>query len=633
MTKMIMEEGCALKKFSYLMVFYAFLVGIPLLLILYFNTRLPTLTSGDKIPNDIATRNYAVHFSPKEGVLNESFFILPKNEFSEDLCLLLGDMPSFELLVNGISVYQYKEDHYVKLLHNFHLGDFLPGDNLTSTICLRSDTFSATWEHVMLGTSENIAQIVQRISILFYFLNGILVSVIFCLLCLYFNKRSERYLLFMSLAAIASAILSEIQCNMFGLPIPLSLLETLKLPLALLPTVLFGLACIRIFDVDMGRFRILYTVRGCTIQFFIVLFTRLHLPSLYWPTLFASYLIAALPAICAYRHKQAYADVVLIGLALRQATRHYATLVTTGVVSVTELRFYYTFIVSDMLLLIPCLLTTYYRFALKFILAEKLTFQLKEINSNLDEQIVQRTNELMRETEKIKRLEDRKHSMMLNIFHDLRSPLHIALGNLEMLADQVGADNRSVQTMQRQLDFMQRLVQDIFLVSKLEENRISFQKEKVSIRPLCESIIQDHRDAAAKQNIQILLSGDATPACVDRIRTGQLLQNIIENALIYTPENGTISVSIAPAAANRISISITDTGCGIIPEDIPFVFDRYFTGTRRKRPQSTGLGLCIAQELARGMGGYIEVQSEKGRGSTFNVYLPEMTSPEEDILS
>lgn len=116
-------------------------------------------------------------------------------------------------------------------------------------------------------------------------------------------------------------------------------------------------------------------------------------------------------------------------------------------------------------------------------------------------------------------------------------------------------------------------------------------------------------------------TGTPLPVWGDVVRLEQILQNLVTNAIHYTPSGGRVTV-VCAAENGQACVKVTDTGCGIAPEDQPAVFDRYFHTTADTKHDSTGLGLTIAQELAHLHRGEILLQSEPGKGSCFTLCLP-----------
>jgi two-component system phosphate regulon sensor histidine kinase PhoR len=133
------------------------------------------------------------------------------------------------------------------------------------------------------------------------------------------------------------------------------------------------------------------------------------------------------------------------------------------------------------------------------------------------------------------------------------------------------------------------------------------------------------RPAAVSKNLafSVRLPADLPPLRVDRDRLAQVLINLLDNAVKFTPEHGRVDLSAA-ASDGWVTIEISDTGIGIPPEDLPRIFERFYRvdRSRDRREGGTGLGLAIAKHLTLGMGGTIDVQSVSGSGTTFRLTFP-----------
>lgn len=147
-------------------------------------------------------------------------------------------------------------------------------------------------------------------------------------------------------------------------------------------------------------------------------------------------------------------------------------------------------------------------------------------------------------------------------------------------------------------------------------------EDRVSLGEVIAAVCDSCREEAEQKGV-VLQAPPASelPVWGDQIRLQQILQNLLTNAIHYTPAGGSITVS-SRVEAGAALVSVRDTGCGIAPEDQAAVFDRYFHTTTSSKHDSTGLGLTIAQELAHLHHGEILLESEVGKGSCFTLKLP-----------
>ena len=262
----------------------------------------------------------------------------------------------------------------------------------------------------------------------------------------------------------------------------------------------------------------------------------------------------------------------------------------------------------DLPFAIGCMVFVCRRFALLFDRTEQLAREL-------DARVAERTKELTAETEARK-------SMMLNIFHDLRSPLFAVSGGLETLESAPEALPALLPALRQRVEFLRRLTEDLFLAAKLEQKQLLLNEDRAALNEEAAAVCAACQSEADQKGVALCLNADVLlPVWGDSVRLQQILQNLVTNAIHYTPAGGSIHV-VCRAEGGTACVSVQDTGCGIAPEDQGAVFDRYFHTSADKKHDSTGLGLTIAQELARLHHGEITLQSEVGRGSIFTLRLP-----------
>ena len=255
-----------------------------------------------------------------------------------------------------------------------------------------------------------------------------------------------------------------------------------------------------------------------------------------------------------------------------------------------------------------CLVFVSRRYALQFDRTEQLA-------QELEARVAQRTQALQNET-------DARKSMMLNIFHDLRSPLFVIGSGLDTLAAAPDALPTLLPVLQERVGFVRRLTEDLFLAAKLEQKQVLLNEDRARLEALTAAVCSACQAEAAHKGVELRTdTGTPLPVWGDAVRLEQILQNLVTNAIHYTPAGRRVTV-VCAAENGQACVKVTDTGCGIAPEDQPAVFDRYFHTTADTKHDSTGLGLTIAQELAHLHRGEIMLQSEPGKGSCFTLCLP-----------
>lgn len=221
----------------------------------------------------------------------------------------------------------------------------------------------------------------------------------------------------------------------------------------------------------------------------------------------------------------------------------------------------------------------------------------------------------------------RERDFLLNVGHDLRTPLTSIAGYAETLADgKIGPDEmpKVAAALQRQSKRLSRLVEDLMLLSRLEAREFSLRTEPVDVGALVSGVAEEYRPRARDADVRFTITADATtPLETDPVRISQIVSNLVENALRYTPEGGEVVVQVAPTPAG-VRIDVRDTGPGIDPADLPRVFERLYVAQRYRavRPEGSGLGLSIVHELVTAMQGTVRVESEPGAGTLVSVELP-----------
>ena len=232
-------------------------------------------------------------------------------------------------------------------------------------------------------------------------------------------------------------------------------------------------------------------------------------------------------------------------------------------------------------------------------------------------------NEMAQELEQSR---DREREFILGVGHDLRTPLTTIRGYAEALEmgrfgpEEIERIGSVLGVQSRQLG---RLIEDLTTLARLEQAEFSLRKEMVDIGAHVSEIAEGFR--ARAEEVGVRLSVDADPGIIlhiDPDRVGQIAQNLVENALRYTPETGEVSLSVK-SEDGVAQIQVSDTGTGIEPDDLPHIFDRHYVGTHRTvRKEGSGLGLSIVKGLVERMGGEVTADSKPGKGTTITVSLP-----------
>jgi two-component system OmpR family sensor kinase/two-component system sensor histidine kinase BaeS len=213
----------------------------------------------------------------------------------------------------------------------------------------------------------------------------------------------------------------------------------------------------------------------------------------------------------------------------------------------------------------------------------------------------------------LERSDRERRDMLADIAHELRTPLSVIRGRLEGIVDGIYSDSGTQVSMAlEQAYLLQRLVDDLRLLTLAETRELPFDKQNVNIGGLIERVLAMFSAEAGEKNISLSLrekNGDLY-AFVDSQRLEQVLSNLIGNALRYVPEDGNVWVT-AKETPDGVRITVNDNGTGIPAEDLPFIFDRFWRKekSRARASGGTGLGLAIAKQLIEAQGGAIEARN------------------------
>jgi signal transduction histidine kinase len=231
--------------------------------------------------------------------------------------------------------------------------------------------------------------------------------------------------------------------------------------------------------------------------------------------------------------------------------------------------------------------------------------------------------------ERLERLFHARQRFLADVSHELRTPLTTIRGNIDLMRRMGEADPETIDVVQDELKRMTRLVDDLLLLARADTGSLPIQHEVVELDTIFLEIYRQVRglDQAVAINLtevdQVYVLGDA-----DRLR--QLILNLVDNAIKYTPEGGSVNMSLSKSNGSA-EIEVVDTGVGISSEDLPRVFDRFYRvdKARSRNLGGSGLGLSIARWIAQAHGGTVGVESRLGEGSKFTISLPIL--PEKDV--
>ena len=212
-----------------------------------------------------------------------------------------------------------------------------------------------------------------------------------------------------------------------------------------------------------------------------------------------------------------------------------------------------------------------------------------------------------------------------DVGHELRTPLTVIRGNVDLMRRMNCTDEESMISIENEVERLTRLVGDLLLLAQAESGKIPLARRTVELDTLVLEAMQQMR-VLAKDKLSFRLGEfDQVLVCGDQDRLKQVLVNLIGNAIQYTPQGGEIVVGLGKVE-KQARLTVSDTGPGIPPDDMPHIFERFYRGeksrTRSKDGKGFGLGLSIAYWIVRNHGGKIDVGPNQPHGTTFCVWLP-----------
>jgi len=240
---------------------------------------------------------------------------------------------------------------------------------------------------------------------------------------------------------------------------------------------------------------------------------------------------------------------------------------------------------------------------------------------------------------RLRQLERTRQEFVANVSHELRTPLSLIKGYIETLLD--GAINNSevaskfLETIDRNAERLKLLIEDLLTISELESGRVKLNLHPVALKPAVEKVLGDFRAPADAKEMQLIDQVPELQLEADADRLEQVLCNLIDNAIKYGRNRGTVIVDACPLQDGQIQISIQDDGPGIPAESLERVFERFYRVDKaRSREQGgTGLGLSIVKHIIQSHGGRAWAKSQVGQGTTFYVTFPQAANVLQDSLA
>lgn len=271
----------------------------------------------------------------------------------------------------------------------------------------------------------------------------------------------------------------------------------------------------------------------------------------------------------------------------------------------------------------------------------KTSMKVSRISDIQGRALMERENEIRVANDNLKQMEIMRRDLISDITHELGTPMTALQGYVKALLDGVvPLDRQYLHTMYDKVLIMNQLIDDLFELAKLRGNRLSYHLRELLVEDVVEPLSRFGIQEAAKKNIRLVVipwQADAAAGTLivraDLIRIEQVMNNLLNNAVKFTPSGREVRVSFSlqrgdggaeEGAELQLLVEVSDTGPGIPEDELPFLFDRFYRGsyTRQEDIQGNGLGLAIAKEIITNHGGAIGVRSKPGEGSTFYFRIP-----------
>jgi signal transduction histidine kinase len=219
---------------------------------------------------------------------------------------------------------------------------------------------------------------------------------------------------------------------------------------------------------------------------------------------------------------------------------------------------------------------------------------------------------------------DQQQQFISNASHELRAPLTLLRANADYALRTSSADERkeSLQDIVNDVDYMDRLVEDLLLLSRLDAHRLTLVDDSISISELLSETARQVEKLAVARGVRMSMESATGTVRGDRVRLRQVLLILLDNALRFTPSGGTIRLA-SNVIGRQVAITVTDNGSGIPTEHLPHIFERFYQVPGQEgEGRGNGLGLSIAKGLVEAHHGKISIASQPGNGTSVQITLP-----------
>ena len=559
-----------------------------------------------------------------------------------EIDLLISEIKAFKLWVNEEETLNYRfpsevtqnqrmntirltKDSYIRTEDGYEI-------NLVLQVINRISHRERPWR-ILLGNIDTLNQVENTNLIINTFAVGVYFLIVIYSFSLYFKKRSEEYLLYIGLIGLNNTMHSILDSNipiiMDSIQINPDLWNKLIDLTVVINLILIYVFCIKLFYAEkLSKKQRLFVIVLIPRIVITILITIIPVQNMNLGLKMARVLapLNLIIVLIAYLRGKTN-NLILIGGFCFAITAFFEGLINTGILPVGIISVYlntsqYGYLIFSLLVV----LTVATKYSSRFNEADLLAIELEYMNKNLEDLVFEKTNELQISYDHIMDLQNKKQKFLMNISHDLRSPLFIIKGYMDAILDGLVKDEESMsmylRRMKEKTEYLSRLIEELFLISKLEDNLITLNKERFDFKEflmeICEAFLH-------KGNISIEYNIETCDYSIvgDKFRIQQVIENILDNAYKHIRGEGLIEVSLEAIDDNSILLEVKDNGNGISKGDLPDIFERLYKGHEDLiNNESTGLGLAISKELVEKHNGRIYAESEVGVGTSIFISLP-----------